>query len=364
MGFKFTPVVAQTAVCACLREAADRLGLTYVTPEERVPAPVMVWKKGERIVLIAIVWYDNIFINAVSHKCREAFVSQVRSSFNRTRIVVKGDMVLSEGEVEYLGVIYQVHLTEARTVIWRHAPSNMKRWKILASTEAISGRDWLERLGVINWHIRLKGTNWRDIRPLFREVFNAIGTKFSELESTVRLPNKTVAGIDSWLKEAISGETFMRTSKPLPQTTCFLATDASNWGMGGLLLETGGATVLTQRPWNETEQMWHINRKETRAAIETIRELKRTAADPLRIVLALDNVAAKAWMQGNAFPESEIEGEVFELQQDFPDDTFEFIWVKSADNPADHPSRNEKVCETLVDSCLAVMQSQTFPQWM
>ncbi|CUG90817.1 unnamed protein product [Bodo saltans] len=361
MGFRYTPVVAQTAVCACLREAGRRLGMSYANPEEKLPSAVMVWtNKRGRPVVIAIVWYDNIFINASSLVVREKFVDKVQACFNETRIAVKGEIVQTEGRVEYLGVIYQ---SEPGHVRWCHSPANVARWETLRQVPATSGRDWLERLGIINWHVRMRDLPWRTVRGLFTRIYKVVGPDPSRLDDAVSLSSEAVAAVDSWLQEACSGEMFVKQPRVFPATRVFLATDASDWGAGGVMLQEVGPITLVRRPWSTDEAQLHINVKESLAAMETIREFKKRVPEPRRITIAIDNMSAKAWLEGRALPETEIELKVYDLLQEFEKDAIDFVWIRSADNAADRPSRNETVKVEEASRCLELLQSQAEKRW-
>jgi hypothetical protein len=158
MGFRYTPLVAQTAVCVSLRVAAERLNLTYKFNDEEIPAPIMVWlDKDKHIVMIAIVWYDNIFITSRAASLTEAMIRKLQGVFQELNIAVKGTMERSVYQVEYLGVQYSV--ISKTEVLWKHTSDNQRRWARLR-TGAVTGRQWLERLGVANWHIRLREIPW------------------------------------------------------------------------------------------------------------------------------------------------------------------------------------------------------------
>lgn len=361
MGFKYTPVVAQTAVAACLREAGRVMGLTYATPFEITPAAVMVWKNSKgKIVVIAIVWYDNIFVNATSFACRERFMANVSRIFNMTRIQVKGELSHSTGRVEYLGVIYEIADSEVR---WQHTQANRTRWMELQKGEAKTVGDWLKRLGIVNWHVQVRAIPWREVRDLFSAAYQCFGDNFDDVNREVQIPYGVSREVQRWLSEACADQTFVKAPKAFPSRRVFLATDASNWGAAGLLLSHEGSQILLKRKWSAFESQWHINIKETVAALETLREFKRLNPETHRIIVAVDNITAKAWMEGRALPGSPAELEVFKLITEFSDDCFEFVWVPSEKNPADQPSRNEEVSEELVSKCFMELNHQIGKRW-
>jgi hypothetical protein len=362
MGFRYTPVVAQTAVCSCLREAGKQMGLSYTSHEEKVPAAVMVWKnaKGDHII-VAAVWYDNIFINANSRGSRDKFVSLLRRIFGATQIHVKGEIETSEGQVEYLGVTYKI--ASPKVIHWKHVRRNRERWQQLRSQTAVSGRDWLERLGVINWHVRMKETPWREVRQLFSSVFAQLAPGWEVLDEPIVMPLSLHNEVDSWMAEVCADIEYTKTVKSVPTQHVFLASDASNWGAGGVLLGNGSHEVILQRAWTEREIPLHINLKETIAAVETLRAWKMRNEQPARILVAIDNVSAKSWMQGRAFPGSSVESQVFELTEECQEDVVEFILVGSEENPADEPSRDKLVKESTVQSCRAKMIKCMTQHW-
>jgi hypothetical protein len=67
---------------------------------------------------------------------------------------------------------------------------------------------------------------------------------------------------------------------------------------------------------------------------------------------AVRKMPVPAGLEGRAMPLSKTECDVFTLMEEFERDSFEFVWVKSAENPADRPSRAEDVKEEDALQCL------------
>jgi hypothetical protein len=150
--------------------------------------------------------------------------------------------------------------------------------------------------------------------------------------------------------------------KEYPAGRVFLASDASNWGAGGLSLE-GEGKVLLRRPWTAAEAELHINVKEAVAAMETIRALKQVSPAPVKIIMAIDNVTAKAWLEGRAFPSSKMESEIFTFMEEFHEDVVELVLVKSEENAADGASRNVEVQAAAVGACREVLIQRRVKRW-
>jgi hypothetical protein len=97
---------------------------------------VLVWYNKNGIALVAIVWYENIFINAVSIACGDRFLSVMKKCFHETRMTVKGELVCSTGGVEFLGVIYTLHQTPSREVTFTKSPRIMPTELAFLATDA------------------------------------------------------------------------------------------------------------------------------------------------------------------------------------------------------------------------------------
>jgi hypothetical protein len=362
MGFRYTPVVAQSTVCACLREVGQQLNLMYWSATETIPSPVMVWRDGRgNTLVIAIVWYDNIFLNCSSVGIRKRFLDILARVFRSTNIQLKGDIVLSEGHVEYLGVNYKVR--SRNEVEWSHIRPNRERWALDIRSVPSTARDWLQLIGIVNWHVRMKGTPWKEIRGLFRSVFDVLRDHWEHLDEVVVMSTDIQKALQQWTQEACAEGSYTRTLRDIPTRQVFVATDASNWGMGGIVLTVDGSSVITQRQWTPREALWHINTKETIAVIETLTAVSALNSGPCQLIVAVDSVTAIARLRGTALMESELEARLFEMREMCQEDHLRFEYIRSADNPADEPSRGVPIEEHKVRACRAMLLERAKREW-
>lgn len=144
------------------------------------------------------------------------------------------------------------------------------------------------------------------------------------------------------------------------QHTIIVATDASNWGYGCVMLDTSG-NVLKQykRPWSEGEKQLHIFIREILAAERGLMLWKESKwfSQDTRVILVIDNTAA-AWAFQRGFTCNTIAmrsiSRVLALYHQWLVCT-----VVTSDNVADRPSRNK-----LVDEGLARRTSDAVKEFM
>lgn len=118
------------------------------------------------------------------------------------------------------------------------------------------------------------------------------------------------------------------------------------------------------RPWNETEGVWHINAKETWAALEGLRRVIRPHC---RIILAVDNVTAVARLRQEHIeddPLCEEKTKVLSLLRE-AGCWLSVVWIPSASNPADILSRGQNgPLELEADAeCCRRLQDASRTQW-
>lgn len=361
MGFKFTPVVAQTTVACALRVAMMRIGISYKFPTESSAAPVMVWSDGnQRILLVAIVWYDNIFINTPNRLLCQMVKKEMVKIFQAWGIRVKDEMTLTTEEVEYLGVVYKPN---GETLEWRHVEGNRAEWIKLRRTPPTTARDWLARLGVVNWHLQLRMIKWSTVKPMFVKAFQAIGPLYGDLDLALEMPMEVAEEVHAWLDEACAEMRWTKSIRAVPDRTIFVASDASNWGAGAVTWMEGRAVVILQRKWTAKEEAWDIHEKEVAATIEAITivmAFEICKGSPTRLVLGTDSVTGRCRLEERAIIESRLEEEIMLFKRKVEEEghRLDTVWIKSCENAADEPSRNKPLVKERVDICSERMKEK------
>ncbi len=195
-------------------------------------------------------------------------------------------------------------------------------------------------LGVINWHIRVSGEHFGVHRAWFREAFRQVeecwktGDWNLMCSYSKELREKMQAEWETTLKD----ETHVRKLGATPSKTTYAASDASNWGWAFLSREG----EMIQHPWEAAQKEWHINTKETFAAIRAGEYFQATDT---RVVLAVDNTTAVARLRGAWDMMSSWGRDIGELMDslDGHGAELQLVQVPSASNPADAPSRGAGV---------------------
>jgi hypothetical protein len=107
----------------------------------------------------------------------------------------------------------------------------------------------------------------------------------------------------------------------------------------------------------------HINVKETRAGIETIRAVRREdRRRNILLKLAVDNVTARKALALGFYPrEKELSAELWQLHKELSDAGWilEVVYCPGDFQPADEPSRGKQVDEMKVRRCIDLLLTTT-----
>ena len=335
MGFKYTPVIAQAVVGAIIAETIVACGWLM---EGSIPAEAVIRGRSKRhVCVVAAVWYDNIIVHCAHQEAHHSFFTRLHSIMSRLKVKIKEPGVTtSKTQVQYLGI---VATNQATRCVWRHIADNVSRWLKIKIKPKMSGHEVYAALGVLLWHIRLRGLPFGRVRESFRKIYEQTLHCNAEQDWTLMcsLSVDNQATLRQWLKEATEDREFDReiTSPPLHFRTT--ATDASNWGWA--FVDRGG--IKGQAPWTDVQKEWHINTKEAYAAIQAVYFYAKSRT---HILVAVDNQVAKSWLS-ETWDLTRQEGRwVAELNLHLQEleATMEIIYVKSEENPADSASRGDR----------------------
>lgn len=364
MGFRYTPVVAQTIVVSLLCEASKNCGWVIDVDKEPGPRPVVVARSGGRISVLAVVWYDNILVAAGSETIRRRFMGKLTHLLRSARIVVKEPgFSLSVDSVTYGGAQFQ---PRGGSVRWQHTESNVARWRGLVDTPlSLTGREWLSRVGIISWDFRLSGNPMRRVHETFRKVFLLTQQCADNGDWTLECvgTEELAQAVGNEMERVVANSSRIRSIPPYPARKVWVASDASDWGYGFVTLDQEGLITRSfGTRWRGTEKALHINERETLAAVETI--MKVVEKDTC-VVLAVDNVTAAARVRDEHFEETDWNWKCIHMRNHVSEEraTLRIIRVKSADNPSDAVSRGQPVPERANRECLGVFEHASARCW-
>lgn len=332
MGFKHSPFVAQSSCCALLLETLRGLELE-VDPSPNTPHRHITARSAKtgRILLFAMVWYDNILLIAGKESVIRLVTTKFSKLCSRLRVVIKDPgFAFSVDKVEFLGVTIVRRGTEVR---WRHIVDNINIWKGLCHWPVpFSGQEVAKRLGVLNWHIQVTGGNWspwRDILQKAQVVMKPCLQGVTSWKEECWSDSAMCEPILAALSEVCADVERCRPLRPHLVTATLIAADASNSGGGCALIDESGIREHLSWTWSEAQTALHINQKEMRAAVIGVEKWGLGST-----VIFVDNTVAECWLND---PESLEEYELHLGRTTY----LESHRVSSADNPADGLSRGK-----------------------
>lgn len=379
MGFAGAPFMAQSLSMGIAKLAIERAGFIANHPEEvegGIPPVWIVTKvrhntrdlRSDNILAFVVFWYDNLLVVSGSKSVRDSLVGNVASVSNtcHARWKCPGDspassftsgtegFTFSEGEVQYLGIHFK---WESNTHwSWRHLAKNVARWDAARTTimeKPAEDRTWKELAfftGVLVWDWVLSGENRRSLSRVLA-ASHALGkarlTKAWQWTERAAIAEDKWSHLDSLLVSLLhsnpSGrgrkDPFGRSFRKLRERYC--ASDACDTRAAGVCLLTN--KVIMTKLFIGTLRDAHITRKETMAALWTLRCLLGTNVRT-RFVIALDNTTAvSALNSGMAFFDKDVDDFLQETKALFlaADCEWLAVYIPGEDEPADEPSRNE-----------------------
>ena len=226
--------------------------------------------------------------------------------------------------------------------------------------KVLSGHDMYAAIGVILWHIRLRGIPFGLLRESLRQLYEPIQECITQQDWSLQccIPTKQQRILRQWLTDATSNQTFVREMTRPPLRFNAVASDASNWGWA-FVDRTG---IRMQAPWSKPQQDWHINVKETFAAIQAVWYFARHRSHSL---VAVDNQVAKTWLS-DGWDISRMEGQWFaelSLHLQELEATIEVVYIRSEENPADGASRGQTTYECDVNWWKNLQHLAEQPKW-
>jgi hypothetical protein len=278
-------------------------------------------------------------------------------------VEVKGSMLVGQ-RIDHLGLTFSVSDT---CVSIEHIKENRETWKLLEASltqkDSWSVRDVCRLCGVLEWdrdsHLIPAGVLWSEHQILSRVLARVSKRARAEYDQLATLEDCERSLLLSSLRRTIDREPrlFQFSSPDAPQL--WLASDASDWGLGGVLLHPAGglgefsltgqeALSACQRigiSWIGSWADLDINTRELLAAMLTVEHFAGSAPALCRISILLDNTAAIAFLATGYHPSSEsINSGTLAFLSRHPDTRP--VFVDGLKNIADNPSRGLRAEDT------------------
>jgi hypothetical protein len=258
MGWSFSPRIAQCCSWAILlhRERDEDPLCAEYEDSENPPRFVPLVRNGQRVGLLSIL-YDNIFVIA----CDKSLVKEWGDRWERNAelfgITLKHTTLHGSADthdadyqdIEHLGLAFGTERTRTTPsgwrFLWRHAKEKKERWKPLLSTVrgVMEALDVARCVGVILWHatihlipLCMEAKTIHLLRRTARQVAQS-GGRWRSCQMAI-LPDEC-AYLTQRLKDIVFEGTKQWTWCPYrsPGPTLMAASDASDEGMGGCILQ-------------------------------------------------------------------------------------------------------------------------------
>ena len=296
----------------------------YVTREWRVI-------EGVRVD----VWIDNIRYAGPRDLVLRATEALDRTARDCVLTWKPSDSVDASTRYEFIGVLWD----HGRGMV--SVSTKMKR-RLVESRYALSGVVRAHDLGGRLLHASavagvFPGRFWFALK-FFRRVTNSLNRGTRATDDVVNVSPCVQTSLCQWIGEVLAPRKILA-EVVAPQLTAFV--DASLDGWGGVVVDhaTSEASILGAR-WDKGEA-GHINELEAEALYKVVRSLPASVADA-RVNVVVDNTTVKGVARKGACVRSRrlndaVVGalEILRLRRC----TMSMKWVRSADNPADAPSR-------------------------
>jgi len=205
---------------------------------------------------------------------------------------------------------------------------------------AWSARDMWTIVGTTIWLLKTNGRSMAEMAPMI-EICSKIGADIANWDQEVGKPQEFHTCAETiWAAEPGQRRIFRRTNASFE-----IYSDASNLGAGISITHISGETLEFFAPWNEIQKEWHINDKETWAAMWAMRvasTVKSIMDDQQKMSIFMDNTTALHRMtKGFVKGKPTLNEVMFDTWLGAQSRRQEFMpkFIAGVKNPADKPSR-------------------------
>ena len=274
---------------------------------ERAPAAYYLFRRGKKIVAAALVYYDNFFVVADCKATRDCIVARLRKNAAALGAVFKNqrtaagevEIALSERWVEVLGLRIEI---SNETIKWRHGEKTMTKWaqKLELPRKDLCPADVAGVVGRLVWDACARCIT-------FAHCVRAINL-MAKIAEECREPKDWSVGRIQLVEEdreefvtlarrTLENRWECRSRLEPARERILVATDASDVGRGGMLLQPRVPELDVAQAWKGAEAQLSINIRELLACMRMSEQVAigRRATE---VWVAVDNMTALAWVQG------------------------------------------------------------------
>jgi hypothetical protein len=342
MGFSWSPSIAQT-ISTLLAVAGTKWkhdawkGRPYIT----------ITREDGSIIAFIVIFYDNFLVIAKDEDTRTALMKTLLGNIKKVNAKIKGGeerpmegVLLTRGVFDFLGVMFE---RQAGELIWWHKGKNVMEWNNLLKKGRMTTRDGYGLAGICIWDKTVATAPMLEIAEVLDTMAAIAGAKVNwedPLQESWRECLKCAVA------QVVRREPYKRSRSELTERRLILvATDASDWGGGAVVWsEDKQARVVFADPWSEGDKIRPIYQRGMIAACRTI---LRLANSEVTVMIAVDNstVVSALRHRYSKCPFLRLELESIRHMN------YEVVWVPSAVNVADAPSRGRAMEPAVAESC-------------
>ncbi len=368
MGWSWSPRCAQCLAWSFILysepgESTNGVDLETIRGIRNPPAFVDLKDPQGKIVGFITVFYDNIIIVSTSEKISSAWHQRIKSNSERLDITLKEWDWYSPSSMRptrpnlpvYLGVEFSQEKVNKRYVLrWRHNAKKLDGWHNCLSTlihPLTTPRTVARWVGSLVWDSVVTFAPLHrisDIINLLRVVPTAASTYGWDVPC-ITVSTQSKLRIKELLTTATAREWFYHT--PIETTgDIILASDSSEKRWGWVLLTAEGMIADEHIGlWNSKYRNYDIYVKEACAACFTLRAALKRAPPRTRLIIAVDNTAAKHALRRGYSPNLVVNRQLTKVMQaiELQQCQLLVVGVRGVDNVADDPSRGKKARQTL-----------------
>lgn len=400
MGFSWSPFVAQAismsiAKWGITREPGEGEEKWFAIPSSaNKESPPTFWFvsnikaesprdiKRENILGFVSFWYDNLLIITRSTRIRErllrtidAEAQTVGALWKETKkteerpAIQKDAFTRSVNGGVFMGISFS---RDAKGWWWNHIEENRLAWREAGDPPFRTWRAAARITGILTWDWLVSNRSKSDFQDVL-EISRAIGKGVHDQWDRLA-PQKAEGGLTAqhWvnLKQTLHRMCDQeRRDWPCVRPGDFgqhvlLASDAMDVRGAGLDLSTGSIVALII--FDQKNMTKHINWKETKTALMTIRNAAKIAAPKTKFLIAVDNTTARTVLNTGCAPwDKDLDLEIRSLRNKLlrRGSDFESVYVPGIHQPADEPSRLKRADKEKIAICRKMLEETSAPWW-
>lgn len=354
MGWNLAPLIAQTATWAMLigREGNERP--KFVDPAHYTSAmpPWLPFTEGRGGIFVLI---DNVFVVTQSLAIAKEYARRLGNMADKLKIQFKGSatpeiITLQEGSdahVDFTGIRFSYDT-------WRTIGKETK--VLLAVPQVHTRRQVSSLLGEVLWDLRVRCVLVLYATDLM-SLYSVVAPKtVKDWDSVVYLTPEQREILQRYVDEARKHHT--TTPRPRWELTT-VATYAVDACLDEKRKQIGVVHMRNGAWFKDTHTYDYIGTAELYAIVRAVEHaVKQPEGQPSAIIIATDSLCAKGWMERRYSQREDARALLMRLDRCLDATRIACVYVKSAENVADLPSRTDLANDAEGVVC-AVTKGQT-----